>query len=219
LFNALVGRDAAIVSPREGTTRDIVEAETQIAGYAVTLADTAGLRFSDDEIEAEGVRRARRWAEAANWRLLLVPPDEVEVSEEQAPLLKPGDLLVLTKSDQAGRSDPRKLLEFARLRGLTSVGTSVLGVDGMTNIREAMSTHIVAELSGADTPATTRMRHVHAVQQARTALAQGLSVLEREPEKAADDIQVAISALRSVVGDVDREAVLDQVFSSFCIGK
>ena len=60
LLNALVGREAAIVSARAGTTRDVVEARLDLGGVPVTLADTAGLREAADEIEAEGVRRARR---------------------------------------------------------------------------------------------------------------------------------------------------------------
>jgi tRNA modification GTPase len=77
LLNALVGREAAIVSRQPGTTRDVVEVDLHLEGYVVTLADTAGLRDTSDEVELEGVRRARSWAEQAALRLLLVDPGQV----------------------------------------------------------------------------------------------------------------------------------------------
>jgi tRNA modification GTPase len=97
LFNALVAREAAIVTPIAGTTRDVLDADLIIGGYAVTLSDTAGLRDSTDPVEAEGVRRARARAEAADLRLWVRGPDDVE--GDAAGFARPGDLLVLTKAD------------------------------------------------------------------------------------------------------------------------
>jgi tRNA modification GTPase len=76
LFNALVEREAAIVTPIAGTTRDVLDAELVIGGYAVTLSDTAGLRDSDDLVEAEGVRRARARAAQADLRLWVRAPGD-----------------------------------------------------------------------------------------------------------------------------------------------
>ena len=100
LLNALVGREAAIVSARAGTTRDVVEARLDLGGVPVTLADTAGLRDAADEIEAEGVRRARRRAEEADLLLLVFAADRPADAETLA-WMRPGALVVANKSDMA----------------------------------------------------------------------------------------------------------------------
>src|SRR5690606_35603798 len=99
LFNALVEREAAIVTPIAGTTHNVLDAELIIGGYAVTLSDTAGLRDSDDVVEAEGVRRAQARAEAADLRLWVrAPGDPTGVAAHYAP---PDELIVWTKADLA----------------------------------------------------------------------------------------------------------------------
>src|SRR5262249_49505743 len=100
LFNALVGREAAIVTRHAATTRDGVEAPLVIAGYKALLADMAGVREAADEIEAEGVRRARAWAADADLRLLVVDGSGVGGGWVQAANeATPRDVLVLTKAD------------------------------------------------------------------------------------------------------------------------
>lgn len=99
LLNALAGRDAAIVTATPGTTRDIIEVPMVLAGYKALMADTAGLRDTGDEIEAEGVRRARAWAAAADLRLWLVDGSGPDAGP--APMeLRPGDLCLITKRDR-----------------------------------------------------------------------------------------------------------------------
>ncbi len=108
LFNALLGRDAAIVTPTPGTTRDVIEAVMVIGGYKVILADMAGLREAGDAIEAEGVRRARAWADAAALRIWVVDGSADDGGWREArDLARPGDLLVVNKSDLPPGADRR----------------------------------------------------------------------------------------------------------------
>ncbi|MDE2355792.1 MAG: tRNA uridine-5-carboxymethylaminomethyl(34) synthesis GTPase MnmE, partial [Alphaproteobacteria bacterium] len=101
LFNALTGRDTAIVTDVPGTTRDIIEAELEMAGFQVRLADTAGLRSTGEVVEAEGVRRARAWAADAETRLWVIDPsDRKETWRDDLALWSEGDLLILHKADQ-----------------------------------------------------------------------------------------------------------------------
>ena len=99
LFNALTAREAAIVTPIAGTTRDVLDADIMIGGYAVTLSDTAGLRDSDDVVEAEGIRRARARAEGADLRLWVRSPSETANDDLAAQFAKADDLQVLNKAD------------------------------------------------------------------------------------------------------------------------
>ena len=110
LLNALVGRDAAIVTATPGTTRDVIEVPLVLGGYQVLLADTAGLRETGDAIEAEGVRRARAWAESADLRLWVVDGcGRTAAWRVAADLVGPGDCCLLNKArPAAGRGPPRR---------------------------------------------------------------------------------------------------------------
>lgn len=200
LINMLAGREAALTSDVPGTTRDIVEVRMDLKGLAVTMLDTAGLRQTDDRIEQLGIGRARARAEAADLRVFLM--DEAGLPDGMRPV--PGDVVVTGKAD-LGASGPA-------VSGLTGEGVQEL-VD-----------QISAELSGrvAQSGTLTRERH-------RVALMRGIDALEAarievsktaaRTEIAAEHIRVAIRALESLLGGIGVEAVLDEVFSRFCIGK
>ncbi|MCA3506734.1 MAG: tRNA uridine-5-carboxymethylaminomethyl(34) synthesis GTPase MnmE [Rhodobacter sp.] len=200
LINMLAGREAALTSDVPGTTRDIVEVRMDLKGLAVTMLDTAGLRQTDDRIEQLGIGRARARAEAADLRVFLM--DEAGLPDGMRPV--PGDVVVRGKAD-LGASGPA-------VSGLTGEGVQEL-VD-----------QISAELSGrvAGSGTLTRERH-------RVALMRGIDALEAarievsktaaRTEIAAEHIRVAIRALESLLGGIGVEAVLDEVFSRFCIGK
>lgn len=195
LFNAIVGRDAAIVTPIAGTTRDVIEASLALGGRKVLIADTAGLRDTDDIIEAEGVARARKWAEGADLILLLAPAGEA--------LPDAGDAwIVRTKGDL--HDDPEAI----------SVATG----EGLDALLARLTEAVVAATSGADFPAATQARHRTRLADARSHLDRARRHLE-SPELASEDVRLAIRALEAVTGRVDVEAVLDIIFSSFCIGK
>ncbi|MFN3878452.1 MAG: tRNA uridine-5-carboxymethylaminomethyl(34) synthesis GTPase MnmE [Brevundimonas sp.] len=208
LFNALVAREAAIVTPIAGTTRDVLDADLVIGGYAVTLSDTAGLRESDDPVEAEGVRRARLRAEQADLRLWVrAPGDPDGVAADYA---RPEDLVVANKSDLGVIS--------------TTIGFEVLSVStesgqGLPELHDWIAARLSADLAGADFPAITRERHRLRLTEALSAVTAARVALDVAPEMAGDDLRRAADALARVTGAIGVEDILGQVFSTFCIGK
>lgn len=214
LLNALAGRDAAIVTATPGTTRDVIEVPLVVAGYKVLLADTAGVRDTAEAIEAEGVRRARAWAEEADLRLWVVDASESGGHwREASGLARPEDLLVFSKSDLARGADA-----LAASGGdLEALSLSVMSEADMAALRAWLEARVVSALSGAEFPAATRLRHAESLTEAADRVARALDQVE--PELAAEDVRLAARALERISGRVDPEAVLDRVFSSFCIGK
>ena len=207
LFNALVAREAAIVTPIAGTTRDVLDAELIIGGYAVTLSDTAGLRDSDDPIEAEGVRRARARAEAADLRLWVRGPGDPD--GVAATFAKADDLTVFTKTD-LGAVPPAHA---------SAISVSTKTGEGLQALHDWLAARLQADLSGADFPAVTRERHRLRLVEALAAVEGGRRALDIAPEMAGDDLRRAADALARVTGAIGVEDVLGEVFSSFCIGK
>jgi len=208
LFNALVAREAAIVTPIAGTTRDVLDADLVIGGYAVTLSDTAGLRDSDDPVEAEGVRRARHRAEQADLRLWVrAPGDPGGVA---AAYVRNGDLIVATKSDLGAGSDQG---EYEILAVSTATG------DGLPELRHWIAARLAQDLSGADFPAVTQERHRLRLLEALESVDAARAALDVAPEMAGDDLRRAADALARVTGALGVEDILGEVFSTFCIGK
>lgn len=208
LFNALVAREAAIVTPIAGTTRDVLDVDLIIGGYAVTLSDTAGLRESEDPIEAEGVRRARARAEQGDLRIWVRAPGDPDGLA--ADYVRPGDLVVANKADLGGEV-PGRGLEVLSLSTRTGAGVS--------RLQEWLAARLARDLSGADFPAVTRERHRLRLLEALAAVEAARRALEIAPEMAGDDLRRAAAALSRVTGEVGVEEVLGEVFSNFCIGK
>ncbi|WGM32659.1 tRNA uridine-5-carboxymethylaminomethyl(34) synthesis GTPase MnmE [Brevundimonas sp. NIBR11] len=204
LFNALVAREAAIVTPIAGTTRDVLDADLIIGGYAVTLSDTAGLRESDDVVEAEGIRRARARAEAADLRLWVRAPGDPKGAA--ADFFRPGDFVVWTKADLGVSADGGHRV------------SSVSG-EGLKTLQDALADRLARDLSGADFPAVTRERHRRRLVEAVQAVRLARSHLTGAPELAGDDLRRAADALARVTGAIGVEDILGEVFSTFCIGK
>ena len=212
LFNALVAREAAIVTPIAGTTRDVLDADLIIGGYAVTLSDTAGLRDSDDPIEAEGVRRARARAEAAELRLWVRAPGDPE--GPAAAFARPDDLLVLTKADIA-KERPWAAPPPDREALAVSTATG----EGLAALHDWLTARLARDLSGADFPAVTRERHRRRLAEALASVEAGRRALDIAPEMAGDDLRRAAESLARVTGAIGVEDILGEVFSTFCIGK
>lgn len=213
LFNALLGRDAAIVTPIPGATRDVIEAPLVLAGYKVLLADMAGLRMTEDPVEIEGVRRARAWATDADLRLWLVDGSASDGAWRlAADLLQPSDVVLINKADLPAGEDAAAVRQAAPSAQAISVAA---GVDGLLR---GLSERVVADLSGAEFPAVTQARHRNLLEAAREHLRRALVSLE-EPELAAEDVRLAARSLGRVAGRIGAEDVLDLVFASFCIGK
>ena len=208
LFNALVAREAAIVTPIAGTTRDVLDADLIIGGYAVTLSDTAGLRDSDDPVEAEGVRRARMRAEQADLRLWVRAPGDPD--GVAAAYVKDGDLIVATKSDLG--------VSLARV-GHETLAVSTTTGDGLAELRDWIAARLAQDLSGADFPAVTQERHRLRLLEALESVDAARVALNVAPEMAGDDLRRAADALARVTGAIGVEDILGEVFSTFCIGK
>ena len=198
LLNALAGRDAAIVSPRAGTTRDPVEVSLDLDGVAVTLIDTAGLRESEDPIEAEGVARARARAARADLVLALSDDGAFPVAGQR----------VWTKAD-LGWQEPGFRDGTLHLSALSGAGVDTLRQWLATWAREA---------AGAAEPAlVSRARQAEAL--AATSARLEEAVASADPALVAESLRLALRALGRLAGTVDVEDVLDRIFSRFCIGK
>jgi tRNA modification GTPase len=218
LFNALLRRDAAIVTAAPGTTRDVIEAVLRIAGYSVVLADMAGLREAGDTVEAEGVRRARAWSAEADLRIWVVDRAAMDDSWEQAvDLIGSRDLCIMNKADLETSPAGERAWEAARRLGLEIEGLSLIA-GSVDAVWERLSRRVSEELSGTDFPATTRARHTRLLAAARDHLARALGMMG-DPELAAEDVRMATRSLRMVTGEIGAEDVLGEVFATFCIGK
>ncbi|MCU4182692.1 tRNA uridine-5-carboxymethylaminomethyl(34) synthesis GTPase MnmE [Bosea sp. BH3] len=202
LLNALAQRDVAIVSPIAGTTRDALEVRLDLAGLPVILIDTAGLRDSVDPIEAEGVRRARALVERADLVLGLRDIDSAPYQiADDVPVLR-----IAAKSDLPGKV----------LSGELAI--SVKSGEGLTELLAAIVERL-GKLDQGEPALLTRERHRAAVADAIVALERAVRADHDQGELLAEDMRLAVVALERLVGRIDVEDVLDQLFSGFCIGK
>lgn len=217
LLNALAGREAAIVTATPGTTRDIIEVPMVLAGYKALLADTAGLRETGDEIEAEGVRRARAWAAGADLRLWLV--DGSTDAAINVPMeLCAGDLCLITKRDLPSGPMGAWAAQQARRLGLGTAEMTSKGPGDLAWLKSTLEERIVDALAGAEPPAATRLRHQELLSEAADRLRHALGQ-DEHLELAAEDVRLAARALDRITGRIDPEQVLGRIFSTFCIGK
>lgn len=203
LINALAGRDAAITSEFAGTTRDIIEVRMDIAGLPVTFLDTAGLRETDDAIEMVGIQRAVSRALAADLRIFLITDGAMQFDFTPVE----GDIVVHSKSDRLN-SD--------------ALGMSVSGKTGagIVDLLEVITARLEQRVGAFKT--LTHQRHRLAALKAISALELGQNELKtgrHRTELAAENLRGAIRSLDALVGRVDVENLLDEIFSSFCIGK
>ena len=200
LLNALAGREAAITSEIAGTTRDVIEVRMDLDGLAVTLLDTAGLRETLDPVEQIGVARALSRAAAADLRVFLLDhPGEVLLMTPQA-----DDIVVQGKAD------------LHPTDGAVS-GRTGQGLDQLV----ARITAVLAE-KAASAGVMTRERHRVAMIRAVEAMESARHQVEDvhgAAELVALDLRRAARALDVLVGRVDTEDLLDEIFASFCIGK
>jgi tRNA modification GTPase len=207
--NVLARRDVAIVAPSAGTTRDLIEVRLDLAGYAVTLVDTAGLRQAGEAIEAEGIRRSLARARSADLRLLLL-----DATAPQAVALLPqevcdaADIVVWNKVDLVTAPDRPGLAMSAQ------TGKGVAEVVGA--LAEKVRNRL--ERPG-EAPVLTRARHRRAVEEAARALTRAEAAPQAAPELMAEDLRLASRALGRITGAVDVEELLDLIFRDFCIGK
>ena len=201
LLNALAGREAAITSEYAGTTRDVIEVRMDLGGLPVTILDTAGLRSTDDVVEGIGITRAIARARDADLRVFLA--DESGLPTELIP--EADDLVVQGKADLIPTGG-------LRVSGKTGEGINDL-VARITSILEQRAT--AARTITRERHRLAVLRAIGAMESARTEVCNGPD----RAELAAEDLRTAIRALDSLVGRVDVEHILGEIFASFCIGK
>lgn len=219
LLNALAQQDSAIVSAIPGTTRDVVRERINIDGMPVHVLDTAGLRESGDEIEGEGMRRARAAMERADRVLLVVDDTDVNDATLQVLLRQLPDASLCTvirnKIDLSGRAaacnEAGSTAEVA-LSAKTGVGLDVL--------RRHLKTCMGLQPAGEGT-FTARRRHLEALGRARehAQLGQRQLLEARAGELLAEELRLAQQALNEITGEFTTEDLLGRIFSTFCIGK
>jgi tRNA modification GTPase len=215
LMNLLAQRDVAIVSETAGTTRDVIETHLDLGGLPVSVVDTAGLREAVDAVEAEGVRRARRAAEEADLKVLVLDRQALGAEDERRDQIDAETIVVVNKSDLGDGPEislPSKRSD-TRGRFLLSVKTG----EGVDAFIDGMTSAVRDMLDVSDAPIITRARHRAALEDVRQALTASQSA--PLPELAAEDIRLAVRALGRITGSVDVEDLLDVVFRDFCIGK
>lgn len=198
LLNRLAGRDAAITSEIAGTTRDVIEVRMDLRGIPVTILDTAGLRVGRDEVERLGIERAQDRAARADLRVFLLGQ-----AGEDLPMERRGEDLVVVGKADLGSGD---------VSGLTGEGVDLL-VDRITSVLEKR----VSQAGLA-----TRVRHAEAMKSAVAHLSEARRLVGSDPDRVemvAEAVRAGIRSLESVVGRVDVERVLDEIFASFCLGK
>lgn len=200
LLNTLAGRDAAITSDIAGTTRDVIEVRMDLNGIPVTLLDTAGIRETDDKIEALGVDLARRRAKHADLRVFLILP---ETKPEFPPEDK--DIVVVSKVDTFGE-------DVAGISAKDGTGISEL-ISTITNTLGRM-----VETAATATHERHRVAMDHALEHINASesfVGQGADMYDM----AAEELRLAIRSLSSLLGAVDVEELLGEIFSRFCVGK
>lgn len=199
LVNMLAEREVAITSPVPGTTRDVLEIRIDLGGVPVTLLDTAGLRETEDAVEAEGVRRARaRMAEAD--LVLHLSADGTPAPATDAPLLRVDTKLDLNPPRRAG-----------------AMAVSVVTGAGIGDLRAALAAEAVRLTQAAGPPPLTRARHRAALVEAAACLARAAEA--PLPELRAEDLRLARRAIGRITGASGVEDLLDSLFRQFCIGK
>jgi tRNA modification GTPase len=222
LMNRLARREVAIVSPHPGTTRDAIEVHLDLDGYPVTVIDTAGIRDSDDPVEQEGVRRAQARAAEADLVLWLAADDQSAADAEvgsDVPVwwvrnkidLGPVEAVEIQMGNLAAR--------LGQVRNLATLRVSAQRGDGVDELVSSLC-RFAAEFFGAGEAETiTRQRHRDLLRNAAFMLRCSIAVRDRGDELVAEDLRSAALSLGRLLGQVDVEDVLDELFRNFCIGK
>ncbi len=220
LLNALSKREAAIVSPQAGTTRDVIEVSRVIHGHAITFLDTAGLREAQDDIEAIGVQRAVTCARQADLHIMVsvageaTEPTMEMLARQQLDIDAVPTLWVANKEDLL--QDKSSIAE--RVDGQHTIFASAKHGEGIEAIEHWIAQHIETCMAGAHPPLITRMRHRSALSEARLELESSLTQ-QHNIELQCEHLRRAGNAVGSITGSFTSDDLLGMIFSEFCIGK
>ncbi len=206
LLNKLAGRERAIVSDIPGTTRDVLEVDFEVHGIPVRLADTAGMRASDDVIEREGVRRAVQTADQADVVVFVADAGNPQSWAD----LPAADIYLMNKMDLATGTIAEDFMPISVKLG-----------EGLEELQDRLAALLGDMDISAETVVVTRERHRQALEEAMRLIEAGLNRLDDESalDLVAMDWRCAWAALGGILGIGDVEYILDRVFSEFCIGK
>lgn len=225
LLNALAGREAAIVTAIEGTTRDVLREHIHIDGMPLHIIDTAGLRDSPDEVEQIGIARAWDEIGQADRILLMVDatttdktepheiwPDFIDRLPANAPVTVIRNKVDLSGEPAGITAEPEQLAPVIRLAAKSA--------EGLETLRDHLK-QCMGFASTTEGGFLARRRHLDALERARTSLLQGQSQLEGfgAGELLAEDLRAAQDALGEITGHLTPDELLGKIFSSFCIGK
>jgi len=227
MLNRFAKRDAAIVSPYAGTTRDVIEVNLDLGGYPVTLRDTAGIRPTHDPVEQEGVRRARQSLAMADLALFVLDAQTVDAGAlaavaDEVQEAKTRAWLVVNKIDLV-QADRRRQIETLFPNPRVGFLVSATTGEGIDRLIEVIG-EFASSCFSAETVLVTRERHRKMLQLASSALTGALALEEThggegQEELIAEQVRMATRALERLTGRVDVEDVLDLIFREFCVGK
>ena len=214
LLNNLSKREVAIVSENAGTTRDVIETHLNIDGYPIIISDTAGIRDSKDEIEKKGIKLSLKKAENADLKLVVVDAKSIDLSPFLNDLLRENAILVVNKSDLIKNKLDQDVSKFDHvlisLKENTNIDKLIFKIKN--NLKNKF-------ISGEDI-LITRERHRHHLVQCAEHLKNFLDKNDKKDfDKAAEDLRLATRHLGMIVGKVDVEEILGNIFNDFCIGK
>ena len=224
LLNALSGQDSAIVTAIPGTTRDVLREQIDLDGIPVHVADTAGIRETQDEIEAEGVRRALKTLETADVVLLVEDASEAREGGNSSGIDLPPGVACLRVGNKIDLLDPRELDRMSRAAGTDQVWLSARTGQGLADLRQRIRATVGAAggaACGAGGSFSARQRHVDALKRASRHVEAGLGVLtaSQAGELFAEELRLAQQALGEITGEMLADDLLGEIFASFCIGK
>ena len=220
LLNRIARREAAIVSPSPGTTRDVIEVHLDLDGYPVTLLDTAGIRDSDDPVEQEGVRRARQRASEADL-VLWVYDAKDGLAQSGSPFSGSVTNWIVRNKVDLLLSNERNELKTNNEFILSDIAFDLSAETGL-GIAEFLArlSNYAKSYFGTETGLLTRERHRKALDLTQNALDRVLVEGPRGREDIlAADLRLAAGTLGRLTGHVDVEDILDVIFRDFCIGK
>ncbi len=220
LFNRLARRDAAIVSPFPGTTRDVLEVHLDLNGYPVTILDTAGIRDTSDPVESEGVRRASAQAAAADLVLWMVDASAPDAGDDAtlAGEVRSRLWVVVNKIDLVAETAARRV-ESRFERELTVHLLSSRTGSGVDQLVNALSAFAEGFFAGEPALVTRERQRAHLKETALALRGAQQAAQEGREEIMAEQLRLATRALGKLLGRVDVEDILDVIFRDFCIGK
>jgi tRNA modification GTPase len=217
LFNALLNANRAIVTPVPGTTRDLLTERADVRGLSIALIDTAGIRDTIDEIEEEGVKRARKAIDVADLLLVVLDRSRPVTAEDESILRATSQqrrIVVMNKTDLSARA----------MAIPEAIEVSVVSGTGLSDLADGIAASLGAAAERRDPAHITNVRHSALLADARDSLAHAIDELNASKGDISEefllaDLQEAAAALQEITGKRTTDDLLRHIFERFCIGK